>query len=45
MSSITDTTTIASVLKGLKTLSVDHYIIAFGPGGEQFIGTPNGYSS
>jgi hypothetical protein len=46
MSSVnTDSNIISTVLDRLQNLEPDKYIIAFGPGGKQFIGTPNGYSA
>jgi|TARA_R110002003_G_scaffold117_23_gene10509 hypothetical protein len=46
MSSIkTDANTISSVLERLGKLQNNQYIVAFGPNGKQFIGTPNGYSA
>jgi hypothetical protein len=35
----------ATALSRLENLQPDKYIIAFGPGGKQFIGSPNGYSA
>lgn len=32
-------------LNSLQKLGPDEYIIAFGPEGRQFCGTPNGYSA
>jgi hypothetical protein len=43
MSSTTDPAIIASALNRLEKLPADHYIIALGPDGQQFLGTPNGY--
>jgi hypothetical protein len=41
----TDTSLTSAVLSRLENLQIDEYIIAFGPHGQQFIGTPNGYSA
>lgn len=40
-----DAVSVAATLGGLKHLSTDEYIIAFGPSGRQFFATPNGYSA
>jgi methylenetetrahydrofolate dehydrogenase (NADP+)/methenyltetrahydrofolate cyclohydrolase/formyltetrahydrofolate synthetase len=46
MSSVnTNSNIISTVLDRLQNLEPDKYIIAFGPNGKQFIGTPNGYSA
>ena len=41
----TDATLISTVLDRLERLDANTYTIAFGPGGKQFLGTPNGYSA
>ena len=40
-----DSSTIAVGLNQLELLEPDNYIVATGPGSEQFIGTPNGYKA
>ncbi|KAF1848906.1 uncharacterized protein K460DRAFT_304513 [Cucurbitaria berberidis CBS 394.84] len=40
-----DVVVIATALTRLENLAADEYIIAFGPDGKQFCGTPNGYSA
>jgi hypothetical protein len=40
-----DANRVSTALARLEKLQPDKYIIAFGPGGKQFIGSPNGYSA
>jgi hypothetical protein len=40
-----DANRISTALARLEKLQPDKYIIAFGPSGKQFIGSPNGYSA
>jgi len=41
----TDPNLLPDVLKHLKPLDQDRYILAFGPEGKQFVATPNGYAA
>jgi hypothetical protein len=44
-STSSDTITNNAALNRLDVLDANQYIIALGPAGRQFLGTPNGYSA
>lgn len=41
----TDPVLISTALDGVENVSANNYLIVFGPGGKQFVATPNGYSA